>query len=253
MSNTTADGLRTSLARRATVALAGAAALVGLAGVCAPGSAYAAPHATTARSAADFGDCPALPAGVDRARWKCEVHSAAPRLTMGEVTVDLAPITMTHAEGPMPDGSDGQVWGAMHTTPTAVPGGLTGTAAGDRSRPLQLAIRPEYGGRSDFYTGRFSLRFRLLSPLLPRGCVIGASTPVDFGLKRSGPSQWISQDPPLIKFSAYDDTFTAPAAENCGPLTAPLNRRLGLPAASGNLMSYDATYTFRKYVQLPTP
>ncbi|MFE0516885.1 hypothetical protein [Streptomyces sp. NPDC058964] len=252
MLNTTADGPRPSLARRAAVTLAGAAALAGLAGMCAPGSAYAEPGAATARSAADFSDCPALPAGVDPAHWRCEVHTAAPQLTMGGVTATLAPITMTHAEGPMPDGTNGQVWGAMHTAPTAVPGGLNGSAAGEHSRQLRLAIKPEYGGRSDFYTGQFSLRFRLLSPLLPQGCTIGASAPIDFQLKRSGPSQWVSQDPPLIKFSAYDDAFAAPAAEDCGPLTGPLNRRLGLPASSGNLMTYDATYTFRMYDQLPT-
>jgi hypothetical protein len=55
----------------------------------------------------------------------------------------------------------------------------------------------------------------------------------------------------VIEFSAYDDTFTAPAAEYCGPLTGPLNRRLGLPAAEGNLLSYDASYTFKTYDQLP--
>ncbi len=178
------------------------------------------------------------------------MHTAAPRLTMGAVTVDLAPITMTHAEGPLPDGSNGQVWGAMHSTPTAVPGGLTGTPAGDHAPALGMAIQPEYGGRSDFYTGTFSLRFRLVGPLLPHGCTIGASAPVDFRLKRSGPSKWVSQDPPVIEFSAYDDTFTAPAAEHCGPLTPSLNRRLGLPAAGHNLMSYDASYTFKTYDQL---
>jgi len=240
MSNTTADALRPSFARRAAVTLAGAAALAGLAGVTTPGFAYAGPSAGTARSASVFSDCPALPTGVDPARWRCEVHTASPQLTMGKVSVTLAPITMTHAEGPMPDGTNGQVWGAMHSSPTAVPGGL------------RLAIKAEYGGRSDFYTGQFSLRFRLLSPLLPQGCTIGASAPVDFRMKRSGPSQWVSQDPPLVKFSAYDDAFSAPAAEDCGPLTAPLNRRLGLPAPSGNLMTYDATYTFRMYDQLPT-
>ncbi|MFB7502245.1 hypothetical protein [Streptomyces broussonetiae] len=235
---------------RRVAAVAGVAVLAATAAVCAPVAAYAAPRAVAA-SAADFSDCPPLPDGVDPARWRCEVHAAAPRLTMGKVTVALAPITMTHAEGPMPDGGDGQVWGAMHSTPTAVPGGLTGTPAGDRSAALGLAIRPEYGGRSDFYTGRFSLRFRLLSPLLPHGCTVGARAPVDFRLKRSGPSTRISQDPPVIAFSAYDDTFTAPAAEDCGPLTGPLNHRLGLPATTGNLMTYDATYTFKTYDQLP--
>jgi hypothetical protein len=257
MSNTTADQPRLPFASRAVVSVAGAAALIGLAGVYTPSSAYAEPTApadtaAVARSAADFSDCPALPAGVDPARWRCEVHTAAPRLTVGKVTVALAPITMTHAEGPLPDGADGQVWGAMHSAPTAVPGGVSGTPAGERARRLRLAIHPEYGGRSDFYTGQFSLRFRLMSPRLPQSCIIGADAPVAFQLKRSGPSQWISTNPPLIKFSAYDDTFAVPAAEDCGPMAGPLNQRLGLPAPSGNLMTYDATYTFRTYDQLPT-
>ncbi|MFF4571240.1 hypothetical protein [Streptomyces sp. NPDC001410] len=235
---------------RRVAAVAGAAVLAGTAAVCAPGVAYSAPRSSTP-SATDFSDCPPLPDGVDPARWRCEVHTAAPRLTIGKVTVNLAPITMTHAEGPLPDGSNGQVWGAMHSAPTAVPGGLTGTPAGDHTPALGMAIQPEYGGRSDFYTGQFSLRFRLIGPLLPHGCTIGASAPVDFQLKRSGPSKWVSQDPPVIEFSAYDDTFTAPAAEHCGSLTSPLNRRLGLPAADHNLMSYDASYTFKTYDQLP--
>ncbi|MET8100779.1 hypothetical protein ABZV29_30680 [Streptomyces sp. NPDC005236] len=251
MLNTTPDDRRPSLARRAALTVAGAAALTGLAGVYTPSFASPDPGSATTLSATGFSDCPALPAGADPARWRCEVHTAAPKLRMGEVETTLAPITMTHAEGPMPDGTDGQVWGAMHSAPTTVPGGLTGTAAGEHSRLLGLAIKPEYGGRSDFYTGQFSLRFRLSSPLLPHGCSIGAGAPVDFQLKRSGPSQWVSQDPPVIKFSAYDDSFTVPAAEHCGPLTGQLNRRLGLPASSGNLMTYDATYTFRMYDQLP--
>lgn len=235
---------------RRVAAVVGATVLAGTAAVCAPGVAYSAPSATTA-TATDFGDCPSLPDGVEPSRWRCEVHTAAPRLTIGTVSVSLAPITMTHAEGPMPDGGNGQVWGAMHTSPTAIPGGLTGTPAGDHATVLGLAIQPEYGGRSDFYTGRFSLRFRLLGPLVPRGCALGTGDPVDFQLKRSGPSRWVSQDPPVIEFSAYDDTFSAPAAAHCGPLTGALNQRLGLPATAGNLLSYDASYTFKTYDQLP--
>jgi hypothetical protein len=235
---------------RRVAAVACAAVLAGTAAVWASGAAHAAPRPPSVAETV-FGDCPPLPGGVDPARWRCEVHTASPRLTLGDVTVSLAPITMTHAEGPMPDGGKGQVWGAMHSSPTAIPGGLTGTPAGDRAGVPGLAIQPEYGGRSDFYTGQLSLRFRLTGPLLPRGCTIGARAPVDFRLKRSGPSTWVSQDPPVIEFSAYDDTFTAPAAEYCGPLTGPLNRRLGLPAAEGNLLSYDASYTFKTYDQLP--
>ncbi|MEU6549165.1 hypothetical protein ABZ915_02615 [Streptomyces sp. NPDC046915] len=236
MPNSTVARPVLSIVRRTAVSAAGVAALVGITAAYTPGTAHAEPTAATP-SAADFSDCPPLPSGVDPARWRCEVHNAAPKLTMGKLTVNLAPITMTHAEGPLPDGTDGQVWGTMHTTPTAMSKGL--------------AILPEYGGRSDFYTGQFSLRFRLLGPLLRHSCTIGADAPVDFQLKRSGPSEWLSQDPPLIKFSAYDDTFSAPAAEHCGPLTASLNRILGLQATSGNLMTYDATYTFKTYDQLP--
>ncbi|MEU6279847.1 hypothetical protein [Streptomyces sp. NPDC047028] len=254
MSKSTAARNRSYLGRRAVVAMAGAALAVGATGVWASGTASAAP-AVTARpatgSASQFGDCPPLPEGVDPARWRCEVHTAAPELTMGKITVTLAPLTMTHAEGPMPDGSNGQVWGGMHSAPTTVPGGLTGTPAGDSVPALRLAIQLEYGGRSDFYTGQLSLRFRLLSPLLPQSCLIGGGRPVDFQAKRSGPSKWVSQNPPVIEFSAYDDTFAAPAPEHCGPLTRPLARRLGLPAATGNLLSYDASYTFKTYDQLP--
>ncbi|KOV63503.1 hypothetical protein [Streptomyces sp. MMG1121] len=258
MTKTAAVRPGSSLIRR-VAGVTGVAVLAGTAAMGAPGVAYSAPAAASSlseppsgtSSAASFADCPALPEGVDPARWRCEVHTAAPRLTMGKVTVALAPITMTHAEGPLPDGSNGQVWGAMHSSPTAIRGGLTGTPAGDRTAVLGLAIQPEYGGRFDAYTGQFSLRFRILSPLLPHGCTIGASEPVDFQLKRSGPSKWVSQDPPVIEFSAYDDSFTAPAAEHCGPLTAFLDRRLGLPASEGNLMSYDASYTFKTYDQLP--
>src|SRR5436309_743913 len=105
MSNATADRTRRSLVRRAAVSVAGAAALAGVTGVYAPGVASA-----QSQAAADFGDCPALPAGVDPGKWRCEVHTAAPKLTIGKVSVVLAPITMTHAEGPMADGTDGQVW-----------------------------------------------------------------------------------------------------------------------------------------------
>ncbi|WP_051576498.1 hypothetical protein [Streptomyces sp. Tu 6176] len=139
----------------------------------------------------------------------------------------------------------------MHSAATPVPGGPTGTAQAGPAPLTGLSLQPEYGGRSDFYTGRFSLRFRLVSPLLPRSCVIGADAPVDFALKRPSPSEWLSTNPPVIRFSAYDDTFAAPAPGHCGPLTRILGRRLGLPAPTGNLMSYDAIYTFRTYDTLP--
>ncbi|MEU3722873.1 hypothetical protein [Streptomyces sp. NPDC031705] len=237
--------------RRAAAGLAVAAALT----LTVAGSAGAAPAPGPSY---DFSDCPALPAGVDAARWKCEVMTATGSLTLGNRTLpEFAPMTVTHAEGPMPDGSRGQVWGALRSAPTAVPGGLSGSPGGDRSPALGLSVQPEYGGRSDFYTvgddmGLFTVRYRALGPLLPRGCVIGAGeTPVEIRLKRVGPSERVSKNPPVIKFAAVDDTFAVPAAEGCGPLGRVLNDRLGLPAQTGNAITLSALYTYRTYDQLP--
>ncbi|MFF2997172.1 hypothetical protein ACFVTC_21830 [Streptomyces sp. NPDC057950] len=205
----------------------------------------------------DFGDCPDIPAGVDAARWKCEVLTATGSLTLGSRRVpELAPMTVTHAEGPLPDGTDGQVWGALRSTSTSVPGGLLGTGTTGHGPLPALALRPEYGGRSDFYStgnnmGLFTLRFRVLSPLLPHGCVIGGDTPVELRLRRAGDSEWVSQDPPVIRFDAYDDTFTAPAPVGCGPLGRLVDDRLGLPRATGNAITLSARYTFRTYDRLP--
>lgn len=233
---------RPSTVRRVTAALAVAAALaatvVGAAG---------APAVAAEEPTFDFSDCPALPAGVDPTLWKCEVLTATGSLTLGTRTVpELSPMTVTHAEGPLPDGSDGQVFGALRSTPTTVPG------------PLPLSLQAEYGGRSDFYSvgdsmGLFTMRFRVLSPLLPHGCVIGAGdTPIELHLRRAGSSEWVSKNPPIIKFAGYDNTFTAPAARGCGPLGRILNARLGLPAQAGNSITLSAYYTFKTYDQLPS-
>ncbi|MEV8096867.1 hypothetical protein [Kitasatospora sp. NPDC085879] len=215
-------------------------------------SAARTPEAELAALEAGYADCPELPQGVDPARWRCEVHLATPRLRLGAADLPvLHPILMVHAEGPLADGTPGQVWGGWHSGgPTAVPGGLTGTPAGDRSPLLGLAVEAEYGGASDFYTGTMDMRFRLSGPLLPHGCTVGRSTPVSMHFQRAGSSEWVSRNPPLIHFSAYDDTFAVPAPEGCGPLTGLLSRRLGLPVAGGNLLSYDASYTFRTYDRL---
>ncbi|MGW0390932.1 hypothetical protein ACWDYJ_08520 [Streptomyces sp. NPDC003042] len=252
---TTTEKLPSAVRRRAarfavaaalTATVAGAAAVPAVAAGAPPVPSY------------DFSDCPEIPAGVDATRWKCEVLTATGSLTLGSRHIpELAPMTITHAEGPMPDGSKGQVWGALRSESTAVPGGLLGNAAGDGRNPLlSLSLRPEYGGRSDFYSvgsslGLFTMRYHLVSPLLPQGCVIGGDAPLEIRLQRVGSSQWVSKNPPVIRFDAKDDLFTAPAADGCGPLRRLVNDRLGLPATSGNAMTLSATYTFKTYDQLP--
>ncbi|MEU7552811.1 hypothetical protein AB0B01_10680 [Streptomyces sp. NPDC044571] len=252
---TTADQ-QPSTVRRRSAGLVAAAALAATAASAAavPAAAAEAPPVPSY----DFSDCPDLPAGVEATRWKCEVLTATGSMTLGSRYVPaLAPMTLTHAEGPMPDGSRGQVWGALRSTPTPVPGGLLGNPAGDgRHQLLPLSLQPEYGGRSDFYSvgnslGLFTVRYRAVSPLLPQGCVIGGDAPLELRLQRVGDSRWVSKNPPVIAFDAKDDLFTAPAAEGCGPLGRLVNDRLGLPAVQGNAMTLSATYTFKTYDQLP--
>ncbi|MFF0224538.1 hypothetical protein [Streptomyces sp. NPDC004629] len=248
---------RSSTVRRGAAGLAAAAVLATAAVGAAGAPALAADPPAGPVPTFDFGDCPDLPAGADPARWRCEVLTATGSLTLGSRTIpDLAPMTITHAEGPLPDGSPGQVFGGLRGAATAVPGGILGTPAADHGRALSLSLRPEYGGRSDFYSvgdslGLFTLRFRALGLLLPKGCALGGDTPVELRLKRTGGSERISADPPVIRFGAYDDSFGVPAADHCGPLGRVLNDRLGLPAPTGNTIALTAHYTYKPYTQLP--
>ncbi|MGP9016827.1 hypothetical protein ACT1U9_00265 [Streptomyces sp. BR1] len=246
---------------RAAAAVGTVAAALALVGAAATGPAFAegAGSDPDILSAVDYSDCPQdLPAGVDRAAWRCEVTVAYGHITLGGIDMpDIKPITLVHAEGPLADGTFGQVFGSLRAEPTPVPGGLLGGTKG-RSPVLGLAVQPEYGGYSDFLgtatnKGALGMKFRLVSPLLGRGCTIGTDTnPVDLHLKKAGPSTWLSQNPPLVKFEAYDNTFTTPQATGCGPLGQLVNRRNALPAGSGaNHLSYTAYYTFKTYDQLP--
>ncbi|MFI0774453.1 hypothetical protein [Streptomyces sp. NPDC021212] len=209
----------------------------------APARFAAAPVPTPESLAPAYADCPKdLPAGADRAKWRCEVSVAYGHLKLGRIDLpDIKPITLVHAEGPLPDGTFGQVFGSLRAEPTPVPG-----APG-------LSVRAGYGGYADFLnSGALDLRFRLVSPLLNRTCAIGTDdAPVGLRPTRDAPSTWLSQDPPLVRFPAHDDTFTTPAATRCGPLGRAVNQRFGLPAATGeSLIAYTAYYTFRTYDRL---
>ncbi|MFF7652166.1 hypothetical protein ACFZCY_20480 [Streptomyces sp. NPDC007983] len=209
-----------------------------------PGAATV-PVPTPESLAPAYADCPEdLPEGADRTKWRCEVTAAYGRIKLGGIDLpDIKPITLVHAEGPLPDGTFGQVFGSVRAEPTPVPG-----APG-------LSVRAEYGGYADFLTsGAVDLKFRLASPLLNRACAIGTDGhPVKLRLTKDAPSTWLSQDPPLVRFPARDDTFTTPAATGCGPLGRALNHRFALPAASGeSVVTYTAYYTFRTYDRLPS-
>ncbi|MFJ9413966.1 hypothetical protein ACIRPT_07330 [Streptomyces sp. NPDC101227] len=257
--------MKQRIRRRLAAALAGGAAAMALiAGTTATPAAAAAPPAPRASAPSDsanfsdasgspessespepfdFRDCPVLPPGVDAAKWRCEVFVMKGSLTVGALHVpDLAPMTATNAEGPMPDGSRGQVFGGIRSAATRVDGGLR--------------IQPQYAGFSDFYPdgvhrGALDMKFRLLHPLLGEHCTIGAdSDPAALRFVQDGSTEWVSKEPPILKFSIHDNAFAAPRTHGCGPLGKAVDRRLGLPAPSGrSAISATAVYTFRSYAE----
>ncbi|MFI1581788.1 hypothetical protein [Embleya sp. NPDC020630] len=206
----------------------------------------------------DFGDCPTLPAGADPDRWRCEVHVATGEMRLGGIVVPLRPMTITHAEGPLPDGSTGQVFGALHAAPSPTSGGLLGVPGLPGRAPLLgMSVETKYGGWFDFLShgtsaGGLDVTLSLSGPLLPKDCSIGtAEQPIRLTMMRKGPNEWISKDPPILKGTLWDNTVAIPAAGGCGPLGTVLNQRNGLPSPGGtNSVTLDGLYTFKTYAQL---
>ena len=218
-------------------------------------SAQAAQPGQAAIPTFDYSDCPQLPAGVDPAKWRCEVMVAQGTATLGDATVPIDFTRVTHAEGPMPDGTPGQVFGAFRAARLPVPGRQSGDGRGHGHGP-KLWLQPHLTVAPDFYsqTGAMSLTFQLTGPRLGEHCTIGtAAAPVQVAAARvPGTTQWLSQDPPVITFQVLDQTFSAPKVTGCGRAeAAELNRRFGLPSSSGkNQFGGTAYYSFKTYDQL---
>lgn len=192
----------------------------------------------------DYSDCPALPSGLDPQKWRCEVHLASGEATFGNVTVQVPALRLTHAEGKLPDGTTGQVWGGLRSGSTVIPG-------------THVRMRLRYGGYADLVgngpdPGGVYFTFALRGPLLGSGCTIGTdAAPVKTHMARVGATEILSTDPPVIHFTLRDANVDIPAAQHCGPLTGLLNQRLGLPSPAGtNTMTLDATYSYKTYDQL---
>ncbi|WP_331767084.1 hypothetical protein [Embleya sp. NBC_00896] len=219
--------------------------------------------AETALPTFDFSDCPELPANADPDKWRCEVMIATGDIRLGGLTVPIrTPMTITHSEGPLPDGTTGQVFGAMHAAPSPAAGGLLNIPGlPERAPLLGVNVETRYGGWFDFIShgtsaGGLDVTFALSGPLLPKGCTIGtAERPVRLTMMRKGSNEWVSKDPPILKGTIWDTTLTVPAATDCGPLGPVLNHRNGLPAPTGaSAVTFDGQYTFKTYTQLhPTP
>jgi hypothetical protein len=251
----------TTRRRRIACALGAAVAVLGAAAVAVPASTLGGWAGAQAESEGtpvfDFADCPPLPAGMDPHTWRCEVLIATGHATIGVVDVPkLGPLTVIHAEGPLPDGTSGQVFGSLHSKVTAVPGGLTGSGLADHIRLLRLGVEARYAGYADLIgngpdPGGVYLSITLHNPLLGKHCSIGsAENPIKTHMTRAGPAEIASTDPPIRRFTLRDTTFTVPAARGCELADGLLNRRFGLPSAVGNSMTLNASYTFKAYDQL---
>lgn len=194
----------------------------------------------------DYRDCPQLPSGADPSAWRCEVMVANIRVATGRIPAVEVPLTVTHSEGPLPDGTTGQVFGAMHARSVAVPG-IPG-----------LRIQPEYAGHADFIgngtiRGSIDIKLRLQYPGSRPTCAIGSDrAPLTINSTAYGPTQWVSQQPPIIKGEMYDSTFAVPGVNGCGPIVDRLlDRGFALPSPAGrNQFSLVGYYSFRTHAEL---
>jgi hypothetical protein len=198
----------------------------------------------------NYADCPQLPSGVDPAKWRCEVLVAQGTATIGGATVPFDFTAVTHAEGPMPDGSPGQVFGGFRAARLPVPGRQSGDGHGPR-----LWTQPHLTAAPDFYSksGAMSLTFQFTGPRLGEHCSIGTTAaPVQVAAARvPGTTQWLSQNPPIITFQVLDQTLAVPEVSGCGRAAGELNRRFALPSPSGaNRLTGTAFYSFKTYDQL---
>jgi hypothetical protein len=242
---------RTSVLRRAAVvALASTALLASVVG----GQASAAPEASSVPTF-DFGDCPAIPAGADPARWRCEVLMSTGTIRFGRLAEqDSGAMRLTFAEGQL-DSGFAQVFGSLRAEPTRVPGGLLGIPGTDDRNPLlRMDLRIEYAGYADFLSigdrmGEQHLKLRVISPLLPDTCTIGDDAdPIKFKPIRIGRAEVVSTDPQVLRFTIEDKEFAMPRARGCGGLDRLVDKRLGLPSPAGaNAMRFTTLVGLRSY------
>jgi hypothetical protein len=190
-----------------------------------------------------FGDCPALPPGADPHTWRCEVHLATAELTLGPQRIPGLVLMITHAEGPLPDGSSGQVFGAMHSLVAPVPG---------HGRPA-LGVEVRYAGYADLIgngpdPGGMYLQVAVHGAGLGPRCVIGTTAdPVKIHPMRVGDTTVVPTDPPIRLFTLADTTFAVPAATGCHGRDRVVDARFGLPSTSGNVLTLHSAYTYRMY------
>jgi hypothetical protein len=227
-----------------TLCAAAAVASVAAVALAAPASAHAAPDPTDPASY-DFSDCPTLPSNLDPAAWRCEVHLVTGEITIGPTRISGIPIRVVHAEGPLPDGTTGQIFGTLRSRPVAVPDGGAGHH--------RLTVLVRYAGYADLVgngpdPGGLYLLLAVHGAGLGEHCSIGSTAdPIRTHAARTGAATTLPTDPPIRMFTLQDTAFPVPAASGCGARDRWLDARFGLPAAAGNTLTLQAAYTYRMY------
>jgi hypothetical protein len=213
--------------------------------MAAPASAHAAPDPTDPASY-DFSDCPALPADLDPTGWRCEVHLATGEVTAGRLRLSGIPMRLVHAEGPLPDGTTGQIFGTLWSRPAVVH---------DAGRRLTVQVR--YAGYADLVgngpdPGGLYLMLAVRGPGLGDHCTIGTpADPIRTHAARVGDTTTIPTDPPIRQFTLQDTAFTVPAASRCDGHDRWLDSQFGLPSAAGNTLTLKTAYTYQMYSSRP--
>lgn len=136
------------------------------------------------------------------------------------------PLTLrtTFAEGRL-NGRYAQVFGALRAEPVRV-------------SPVHVQLA--YAGFADFLSvgdrmGEQHLKLAVRSPFLRDGCTIGSDQdPIVFKPVRTAPTEVVSQEPLVLKFSMRDDGFAVPGAYGCGHFTRLVEHRFGVPSAAGS-------------------
>ncbi|MGI8334855.1 hypothetical protein ACRYCC_33295 [Actinomadura scrupuli] len=225
----------------------------GLAATAVAASVLAGPataHADTAfvPSAADFENCPALPAGAARLLWNCvSVTLAAGTIKLGSLNQTLSsPIQLNVAVGPQ-NGKLTTITGDLGGgPPMQVPTGIDFPGLDSVGIQVQQAGDLQSDG---LLPTAIPIKVKVIQPLLGNNCSIGTNAaPITIRPVVSNLRAQLLAGAPVIRADVSDSTFAIPGASGCGLLTGLVNSVVGLPSASGkNSATLDTIVQVRNY------
>lgn len=234
--------------RRATIGLAAVTAVMGLS--AAPAQAENAYHP----SAADFADCPALPAGAQASTWKCYVMTAVDGyVRLDKMSANISkPWRLTVAQGKV-NGVTVAKYGAFQADAVPFVSGIPGTPF-VTPHPTGWQLKVDGTGlvKPGFtIPDKLGLKATIIGDGLASTCSIGSdASPVMVGPRVSWVIPWMYDGVLMNKTQIYDEVYELPAAKGCGDASANLtvNTLIGLPAnATSNYLKVVWAQREKKY------